>query len=109
MQRAGGAATRAAATDAAANGRAKPRRPPPRPGALQGSCGIYVPNRRAPRALAFAASTSRFLGAAVDSSAASSSPEILATSSTAERNAASLAFDGLLKPVIFLTNCSDAA
>src|SRR5271163_5010894 len=32
-----------------------------------------------------------------------------AISSTAVKNAASLLFDGLLKPVIFLTNCSDAA
>src|SRR5215470_12076988 len=30
-------------------------------------------------------------------------------SSTAAMNAASFAFDGLLKPLIFLTNCSDAA
>jgi hypothetical protein len=34
---------------------------------------------------------------------------MLATSSTASRNAASFALDGLVKPVIFLTNCSDAA
>ena len=32
-----------------------------------------------------------------------------ATSSTAVRNEASLAFDGLLKPVIFRTNWSEAA
>src|SRR5712692_7212675 len=32
-----------------------------------------------------------------------------ATSSTAARNAASLAFDGLVNPLIFLTNCSEAA
>jgi integral membrane sensor domain MASE1 len=31
-----------------------------------------------------------------------------ATCSTAARNAASLAFDGLLKPLTFLTNCSEA-
>src|SRR5713226_170707 len=35
--------------------------------------------------------------------------EIPAISSTAARNAASLALDGLLKPLIFLTNWSDAA
>jgi hypothetical protein len=35
--------------------------------------------------------------------------ETLATSPTATRNASSFPFDGLLKPVIFLTNCSDAA
>jgi hypothetical protein len=32
-----------------------------------------------------------------------------ATSSTARLNASSLTFDGLVKPLIFLTNCSDAA
>src|SRR5580693_3297081 len=32
-----------------------------------------------------------------------------ATSSIAVRNSASLALDGLLNPVIFLTNCSEAA
>src|SRR5271165_6465643 len=32
-----------------------------------------------------------------------------ATSSTAAKKAASLAFDGLLKPLIFLTNWSEAA
>jgi hypothetical protein len=31
-----------------------------------------------------------------------------ATSSTAARNAASLAFEGLLKPLSFLTNCNEA-
>jgi len=35
--------------------------------------------------------------------------EIAAISSTAARNAASLAFDGLLKPLTFLTNCKEAA
>jgi hypothetical protein len=34
---------------------------------------------------------------------------MLATSSTAARNESSLAFDGLLKPVIFRTNWSEAA
>jgi hypothetical protein len=32
-----------------------------------------------------------------------------ATSSTARLNASSFAFDGLVKPLIFLTNCTDAA
>ena len=32
-----------------------------------------------------------------------------ATSSTARLNASSLAFDGLVKPLILRTNCSDAA
>ncbi|HJY08522.1 MAG TPA: hypothetical protein VJ323_19535, partial [Bryobacteraceae bacterium] len=35
--------------------------------------------------------------------------EISAISSTAARNEASFAFDGLLKPLIFLTNWSEAA
>jgi hypothetical protein len=33
----------------------------------------------------------------------------VAISSTAAKNTASLAFDGLLKPLTFLTNCNDAA
>ena len=33
----------------------------------------------------------------------------MATSSIAPKNAASFAFDGVLKPLIFLTNCSEAA
>jgi hypothetical protein len=36
-------------------------------------------------------------------------PETVAISSTAAKNAASLAFDGLLKPLTFLTNCNEAA
>src|ERR1700680_1320423 len=68
-----------------------------------------APNLSAARALAFAASSSRFLGGAVVSSERSSRVEIAATSSTAARNESSLAFDGLLNPVIFRTNCSEAA
>src|SRR5258706_5346416 len=70
---------------------------------------VSVPNRPAAGALALAASSSRFFGVAVVSSDRSSRPESPAISSMAARNAASLAFDGLLKPVIFLTNWSDAA
>jgi len=69
----------------------------------------YVPNLCVARALALATSSSRFLGRAFDSSDASKRPEIWATASTAEKNAASFAFDGLVNPLIFLTNCSDAA
>jgi hypothetical protein len=65
--------------------------------------------RSADRALALAASSSRFLGGAVVSSDRSNRMETPATSSTAAANASSFAFDGLLKPVIFLTNCSEAA
>src|SRR3989441_1099014 len=52
--------------------------------------------------------------AAVDAIAAVSSElrrllETAAIASTAARNAASLAFDGLLKPLTFRTNCNEAA
>src|SRR5579864_7080549 len=67
------------------------------------------PNRSAARALALVASSSRFFGGAVVSSARSSRAETPATSSIAARNAGSFAFDGLVKPLIFLTNWSDAA
>src|SRR5271167_3035058 len=69
----------------------------------------YAPNRWAARAFAFAASSSLFLGGALVSSERRRRAEMTATSSTAARNAASLAFDGLLKPLIFLTNWSEAA
>jgi hypothetical protein len=42
-------------------------------------------------------------------SEAGSWPEIRATSSTAEKKGASFTFDGVLKPVIFFTDCNDAA
>src|SRR6202051_2152683 len=66
-------------------------------------------NLSAGRVLAFAASSSRFFGGAFVSRERSSRVDAAATSSMAAANDASLAFDGLLKPVIFLTNCSDAA
>src|ERR1022692_4026443 len=68
-----------------------------------------TPNLSAARTFAFAASSSRFLGGAFVSSEWRKRVEIPATSSTAARNASSFAFDGLLKPLIFLTNCSEAA
>src|SRR5437660_5465247 len=68
-----------------------------------------APNLSAARAFAFAASSSRFFGGAFVSSERRRRPEMAATSSMAAANAASFAFDGLLKPVIFLTNCRDAA
>jgi hypothetical protein len=68
-----------------------------------------VGNLRAERARALAASSSRSLGGAFVSSAFSSFLETAAISSTAARNVTSLAFDGLLKPLNFLTNCSEAA
>src|SRR5690242_19469633 len=67
-----------------------------------------TPNRAAARALAFAASASRFFGGASVSSERRRRVEISVISSTAARNEASLAFDGLLKPLIFLTNWSEA-
>jgi single-strand DNA-binding protein len=66
-------------------------------------------NRCAERARALAASASRFLGGAFVSSEFRSFLETAATSPTAARKAASLAFDGLLKPLNFRTNCSEAA
>src|SRR3981189_103810 len=71
--------------------------------------GTQAPNLSAARAFAFAASSSRFLGGALVSSERSRRLEMPATSSTAARNEASFAFDGLLNPLIFLTNCSEAA
>ena len=65
-------------------------------------------NLCAARARALAASSVRFLGGAFVSSELRSLPEIAAISSMAARKAASLAFDGLLKPLTFLTNCNDA-
>src|SRR5262245_8079674 len=69
----------------------------------------HAPNRTAARALALAASSSRFLGTAVVSSDARSLVAIAAISSTAAANGSSLLREGLLKPEIFLTNWSDAA
>ena len=62
-----------------------------------------------PRAFALAASSSRLLFGALVSSALNSRAEAAAISSTALRNAASLAFEGLLNPLTLRTNCSDAA
>jgi hypothetical protein len=66
-------------------------------------------NLSAARAFAFAASSSRFFGGAFVSSARRRRVEMPAISSTAASNAPSFAFDGLLKPLIFLTNWSEAA
>ena len=69
----------------------------------------YLGNLSAARARALAASSVRFLGGAFVSSELRRLPEIAAISSTAARYAAPLAFDGLLKPLTFLTNCNEAA
>src|SRR5260370_11101751 len=68
-----------------------------------------APNLCAPRAFALASSSSRFFGGALVSSERSSRFEMAAISSTAAMNEVSLAFDGLLNPLIFLTNWSEAA
>src|SRR6185437_4328228 len=68
-----------------------------------------APNRSAALALALAASSSRFFGVAVVSSERKSRALIPAICSMAFSNASSLAFDGLLNPVILRTNCSEAA
>src|SRR5437867_1167801 len=75
-----------------------PRQPEAAPG------GTQALNLAAARAFAFVASSSRFLGGAFVSSEWMKRLETAAISSTAARNAASFAFDGLLKPLIFLTN-----
>src|SRR5271157_1010593 len=77
--------------------------------ALHLSAALQAPNLSAARIFALAASSSRFFGGALVSSDRSNRVETPATSSTAARNTASLVFDGLVKPLIFLTNWSDAA
>ena len=67
-----------------------------------------APNLSAARAFAFAASSSRLFGGALVSSARRRRVEMPAISSTAASNAPSFAFDGLLRPLIFLTNWSEA-
>lgn len=67
------------------------------------------PYRSAARAFALAASSSRSLGGAFVSSERNSLAETSATPSTAAKKAASFSFDGFVKPLIFLTNCSEAA
>ena len=67
------------------------------------------PNLSAERALALAASSSRFFGAEVVSSDRSKRSDTSEISSIAARNEASFAFDGFVKPLIFLTNCNEAA
>src|SRR3989442_8531111 len=69
----------------------------------------HAENRCAARTFAFAATSARFFGGAAVSSECSKVFDTPAIRSIAARNAASLAFDGLLKPLTFLTNCSEAA
>src|SRR5215831_17052622 len=67
------------------------------------------PNRAWERALALAASSSRFLGGAVVSIEYKRRRETIVTSSTAASNEASFALDGLVSPVILRTNWRAAA
>src|ERR1700719_2085135 len=64
--------------------------------------------RRPARACALAASSARLRSAEVVSHDRRSLLEAAVISSTAARNAPSLPFDGLLKPLTFLTNCKEA-
>ena len=84
-------------------------REPSEAGELTSETGPRAANLSAARALAFAVSVSRFLGVPFVSSERRRRAEISAISSTAAWNGPSLAFDGLLKPLIFLTNWSEAA
>jgi hypothetical protein len=68
-----------------------------------------VPNRAADLARARAASTSRSRGTAAVTRASTRTRAVAATSSTARSKAALLALDGVLNPLSFLTNWSDAA
>lgn len=68
----------------------------------------HMRKRSAARALAFAASSSRSFGGALVWSESRRRLEALAMASTAARNGASFALDGLVKPLIFLTNWNEA-
>src|SRR5580698_7052964 len=70
---------------------------------------FYTGNLASFRALALAASSSRFLGSALVSSERRRLVETSVILSIASKNTFSFAFEGLLKPVIFLTNWSEAA
>lgn len=70
---------------------------------------LYAPNLAAARACAFVASSSRFFGGAAVWSEWSNLLEAEATSSIAAMKASSFAFEGLVKPLILRTNCSEAA
>ena len=73
-----------------------------------GHCAT-VAKRLADRARAFAASTSRFFGGAVETSSSSRCCVACATSFTARWKAASLVFDGFDIPAIFRTYCRAAS
>src|SRR5262245_46944953 len=68
-----------------------------------------APNLAMERSRALAASTSRLRGGACVTIERISSRAVSATFSTAASKAASLAFDGTVKPLSLRTNCSDAS
>jgi hypothetical protein len=70
---------------------------------------VYWGNLSAERARALAASSMRSFGGELVSSDLKRVLVAVAISSTAARKAASLAFDGLLKPLTLRTNCNEAA
>src|SRR5450755_4698054 len=73
------------------------------------SAALQIPNLSAARAFALAASSSRFFGGALVSSERRRRVEIPAISLIAARNGTSFALEGLLNPLIFLTNWIEAA
>src|SRR3569833_635975 len=70
---------------------------------------MFLGNRCSLRRRALAASSSRVRAGEFVSSDTRRRADEAATSSMAARKAASLAFEGLLNPVIFRTNCREAA
>lgn len=78
-------------------------------GSGKGQCQSAAAKRRAARARALIASSSRSRGGADVTRESMSFRAISETSSTARSNAAWFAFEGLVKPLSFLTNCTDAA
>src|SRR5689334_7562098 len=85
-----------------------PRRDSLESAATRWSAGAHRVNRNAPRARALAASSMRLRGGACVSSEWRSLREAAAISSTAAWNAASLALEGLAKPLTLRTNWSAA-
>ena len=92
---------------------ARLRRPLPRHRSTSANpqIGFLLGTRNRAAALRFAsiATCSRFFGGALVSSPRKNRRDASATSSTARANAASFAFDGLWNPLIFRTNCREAA
>src|SRR4051812_10473945 len=81
----------------------------PRRGSDERHALRHAAKRAALRARALAASSSRFLGGAAVTSCSSSRRVAAATVSTASSNAAALACEGLVAPLILRTYCSAAS